>query len=61
MLKQQLHEIIQANAGYAAITLVIEKDIQHSDILDVVIKQSAMQSLTFIDNGNSKTLFNMGV
>lgn len=61
MLKQQLHEIIQANAGYAAIKLVIEKDIQHSDILDVVIKQSAMQSLTFIDNGNSKTLFNMGV
>lgn len=48
MLKEQIRRIIQANPEYAAITPVIEKEILHHDIMDVLIRQGAMQSLTFI-------------
>ena len=48
MLKQQIRQIVEANPGYASITPVIEKEILHHDIMDVLIKHGAMQRLTFI-------------
>ncbi|WP_422413905.1 MULTISPECIES: nucleotidyl transferase AbiEii/AbiGii toxin family protein [unclassified Endozoicomonas] len=48
MLKEQLKRIVEANPEYAAITPVIEKEILHHDIVHVLVKQGAMQSLTFI-------------
>lgn len=53
------------NPAYAAITPVIEKEILHHDILAVMVKQGAMQQLTFIGGTslrmcyNSKTLILM--
>lgn len=48
MLKEQIRQIVQANPEYSAITPVIEKEILHHDIMDVLIKQGALQALTFI-------------
>ncbi|MCW3172911.1 nucleotidyl transferase AbiEii/AbiGii toxin family protein [Shewanella subflava] len=48
MLKQQIRQIVQSNPDYAAVTPVIEKEILHHDIMDVLIKQGVMQRLTFI-------------
>src|SRR5699024_448371 len=48
MLKQQIRQIVRANPDYAAVTPVIEKEILHHDIMAVLIKQGAMQRLTFI-------------
>jgi hypothetical protein len=48
MLKQQIRQIVEANPDYAAIAPVIEKEILHHDIMDVLIKQGVMQRLTFI-------------
>lgn len=48
MLKQQINQIVQSNSEYAAVTPVIEKEILHHDVMDVLIKQGVMQRLTFI-------------
>ncbi|EHR41431.1 nucleotidyl transferase AbiEii/AbiGii toxin family protein [Alishewanella jeotgali] len=58
MLKQQLRQIVQANPDYAAITPVIEKEILHHDIMAVLIKQGAMQSLTFIGGTSLRMCYN---
>lgn len=47
MLKEQIREILAANPDYAAILPVVEKEILHHDIVDVLIRQGAMQTLTF--------------
>lgn len=48
MLKEQIQQIINSNPEYTAITPVIEKEILHHDIMDVLVKEGVMQSLTFI-------------
>lgn len=58
MLKQQIRQIVQANPDYAAITPVIEKEILHHDIMAVLIKQGAMQRLTFIGGTSLRMCFN---
>ena len=58
MLKQQIKQIVDANPGYAAITPVIEKEILHHDIMDVMIKQGAMQRLTFIGGTSLRMCYN---
>lgn len=58
MLKQQLRQIVQANSDYAAITPVIEKEILHHDIMDVLIKQGALQRLTFIGGTSLRMCYN---
>lgn len=35
MLKQLLHNIVQANPGYAALIPVIEKEILHRDVMAI--------------------------
>lgn len=44
MLKEQIRQIVQANPDYAAVTPVIEKEILHHDIMDVLVKQGALQT-----------------
>jgi predicted nucleotidyltransferase component of viral defense system len=58
MLKQQIRQIVQANPDYAAITPVIEKEILHHDIMDVLIKHGAMQRLTFIGGTSLRMCYN---
>ncbi|WAJ69760.1 nucleotidyl transferase AbiEii/AbiGii toxin family protein [Catenovulum adriaticum] len=58
MLKQQIRQIIQANPEYAAITPVIEKEILHHDIMNVLIKQGAMQTLSFIGGTSLRMCYN---
>jgi predicted nucleotidyltransferase component of viral defense system len=58
MLKEQIRKIVQANPEYAAITPVIEKEILHHDIMDVLIKQGAMQTLTFIGGTSLRMCYN---
>ncbi|PVZ86369.1 nucleotidyl transferase AbiEii/AbiGii toxin family protein [Serratia sp. S1B] len=58
MLKQQIRQIVQANPDYAAVTPVIEKEILHHDIMDVLIKQGAMQRLTFIGGTSLRMCYN---
>ena len=48
MLKEQIRKIVEANPGYAAVAPVVEKEILQHDIMDVLIRQGAMQTLTFI-------------
>lgn len=58
MLKQQIQRIVQENPDYAAVTQVIEKEILHHDIMDVLIKQGAMQQLTFIGGTAMRLCYN---
>lgn len=58
MLKQQIRQIVQENPDYAAVTPVIEKEILHHDIMDVLIKQGAMQRLTFIGGTSLRMCYN---
>lgn len=58
MLKQQIQQIVQANPGYAAIAPVIEKEILHHDIMDVLIKEGALQQLTFIGGTALRLCYN---
>lgn len=58
MLKQQIRQIVQANPEYAVVTPVIEKEILHHDIMDVLIKQGAMQTLTFIGGTSLRMCYN---
>ena len=58
MLKQQIHQIVRPNPDYAAITAVIEKEILHHDIMDVLIKQGVLQRLTFIGGTSLRMCYN---
>ncbi len=58
MLKQQIRQILQSNPDYAAVTPVIEKEILHHDIMDVLIKQGVMQRLTFIGGTSLRMCYN---
>ncbi|BFM22216.1 nucleotidyl transferase AbiEii/AbiGii toxin family protein [Gilvimarinus japonicus] len=58
MLKQQIRHIVQANPDYASVTPVIEKEILHHDIMDVLIKHGAMQRLTFIGGTSLRMCYN---
>ena len=58
MLKQQIRQIVQSNPGFAAVTPVIEKEILHHDIMDVLIKQGVMQRLTFIGGTSLRMCYN---
>ena len=58
MLKQQIHQIVRSNPDYAAITAVIEKEILHHDIMDVLIKQGVLQRLTFIGGTSLRMCYN---
>lgn len=58
MLKEYIRHIVNSNPEYAAITPVIEKEILHHDIVDVMIKQGAMQSLTFIGGTSLRLCYN---
>ncbi|WP_016954344.1 nucleotidyl transferase AbiEii/AbiGii toxin family protein, partial [Catenovulum agarivorans] len=58
MLKQQISQIVRANPEYATITPVIEKEILHHDIMDVLIKQGVMQRLTFIGGTSLRMCYN---
>jgi predicted nucleotidyltransferase component of viral defense system len=58
MLQEQLRQILDANPEYAAITPVIEKEILHHDIMDVLVKQGIMQSLTFIGGTSLRLCYN---
>ena len=58
MLKEQMRQIIQSNPEYAAITPVIEKEILHHDIMDALIKQGALQTLTFIGGTSLRMCYN---
>ena len=58
MLKEQIRHIVDSNPEYAAITLAIEKEILHHDIMDVMIKHGAMQSLTFIGGTSLRMCYN---
>lgn len=58
MLKQQIRQIVQSNPDYAAVTPVIEKEILHHDIMDVLIKQGVMQRLIFIGGTSLRMCYN---
>lgn len=58
MLKEQIRKIVESNPEYAAVTPVIEKEILHHDIMDVMIKQGAMQTLTFIGGTSLRMCYN---
>jgi len=58
MLKEQIRQIVEANPDYAALTPVIEKEILHHDIMSVMIRQGAMQTLTFIGGTSLRMCYN---
>lgn len=58
MLKEQIQQIINSNPEYTAITPVIEKEILHHDIMDVLVKEGVMQSLTFIGGTSLRMCYN---
>lgn len=58
MLKEHIRHIVGANSEYAAVTPVIEKEILHHDIMDVMVKQGVMQSLTFIGGTSLRLCYN---
>lgn len=58
MLTDQIRQIVAANPDYAAITPVIEKEILHHDIMDVMIRHGAMQTLTFIGGTSLRMCYN---
>ncbi len=58
MLNQYIRDILAVNPEYAALTPVIEKEILHHDIMDVMVKQGAMQSLAFIGGTSLRMCFN---
>lgn len=58
MLKEQIRRIVNSNPEYAAITPVIEKEILHHDIMDVMVREGAMQSLTFIGGTSLRMCYN---
>lgn len=58
MLKDQIQQIVNSNPEYASIIPVVEKEILHHDIMDAMIKQIDMQSLTFIGGTSLRLCYN---
>lgn len=58
MLTEYVRQIVRANPEYAGIAPVIEKEILHHDIIDVLVKQEVMQSLTFIGGTSLRLCYN---
>lgn len=58
MLKEYIRQIIDSNPEYAAVAPVIEKEILHHDIMAVMVKQGAMQPLTFIGGTSLRLCYN---
>ena len=58
MLKEGILQVVNTNPGYAVVTAVIEKEILHHDIMDVMVKQRAMQSLTFVGGTSLRMYYN---
>ncbi len=58
MLKEYIKNILELSPEYAAITPVLEKEILHHDIIEVLVKQGAMQSLTFIGGTSLRLCYN---
>lgn len=58
MLAATVQRVLSEYPEYAAITPVIEKEILHHDIMDVLVKQGAMQRLTFIGGTSLRMCFN---
>jgi len=58
MLNLYIRDILAVNPEYAALTPVIEKEILHHDIMDIMVKQGAMQSLAFIGGTSLRMCFN---
>ena len=58
MLKEQIRQIVHSNPEYVGITPAIEKEILHHDIMHVMIKHGAMQSLTFIGGTSLRLCYN---
>lgn len=58
MLNALVRQIVNTNPEYAAIAPVIEKEILHHDIMAVMVKEGAMQSLTFIGGTSLRLCYN---
>lgn len=58
LLKEYIRHIVDSNPEYAVITPAIEKEILLHDIMDVMIKHGAMQSLTFIGGTSLRLCYN---
>jgi predicted nucleotidyltransferase component of viral defense system len=58
VLTRQIQQIVDSNPDYGAIAAVIEKEVLHHDIMDVLIKNGAMQSLTFIGGTSLRLCYN---
>jgi predicted nucleotidyltransferase component of viral defense system len=58
MLTRRIQQIVDSYPDYGAIAAVIEKEVLHHDIMDVLIKNGAMQSLTFIGGTSLRLCYN---
>lgn len=58
MLKEGILQVVNTNPEYAAVTAIIEKEILHHDIMEVMVKQGAMQPLTFIGGKSLRMYYN---
>lgn len=58
MLTRRIQQIVDSYPDYGAIATVIEKEVLHHDIMDVLIKNGAMQSLTFIGGTSLRLCYN---
>jgi predicted nucleotidyltransferase component of viral defense system len=58
MLNALVRQVVNTNPEYAGIAPVIEKEILHHDIMAVMVKEGAMQSLTFIGGTSLRMCYN---
>lgn len=58
MLETQIRQFLDRHPEYAAIAPVVEKEMLHHDIIDVLVKQGAMQRLTFIGGTSLRLCYN---
>jgi len=58
MLSSYINQILKNQPEYAGIIPVIEKEILHHDIMHVLVKQGALQDLTFIGGTSLRLCYN---
>ena len=58
MLSRYIEKVLQQRPEYAGIVSVIEKEILHHDIMHVLVKQGALQQLTFIGGTALRLCYN---
>lgn len=58
MLNEQTGKILIQNPEYASIIPVLEKEILHHDIMDVLVRQGAMRRLVFIGGTSLRLCYN---